>query len=184
MELTDTAADRRRVSPAVAAWCAWSWQRSELTEVRHARIRPVVVLMLELAVMGAGVALLSNPDAPIVTAALMTVAGALAGLLLAWGLDAHSWRTSCWHYFHQSGHRRVGVCLTLRRGRLTVLCVHAVPRGQGLGAEAMNQVCTWADRNRQNLELTASSDDAARFYRRFGFATTHGRHMTRRCQEP
>jgi GNAT superfamily N-acetyltransferase len=63
-----------------------------------------------------------------------------------------------------------------------VLCVHAVPRGQGLGAEAMNQVCTWADRNRQNLELTASSDDAARFYRRFGFATTHGRHMTRMCQ--
>lgn len=85
MELTDTDTDRRRVSPAVAARCAWSWQRSELTEVRHARIRPVVVLMLELAVMGAGVVLLSNPDAPIAAAALMAVTGALAGLLLAWG---------------------------------------------------------------------------------------------------
>lgn len=187
MGLTDAAPVPLRVNVARPTWgqalrFSWSWQRSELAETRRARVRPGTVLMLEAAVALALVAFLSNSSAPWWILAIAAIIGAGLGLAVALGIDARGYRHSCWHDYHSAVGRRGGAFVRILDGRPAVQCVHAMPRGTGLGSDLMAEICAWADRTGQNLQLKASCDDALRFYRRHGFTVTHGRHMTRTCQ--
>lgn len=187
MGLTGTAPDHlpvtaRRPGLGEALRFSWSWQRSELTELRCARPRPIGILMAEAAAILPVIVFLSNPQSAWWLLVIAAATGAGAGLLIALMADAHGYRRSCWHNHHRAAGERGGAFVRAHGGRASLQCVHAVPRGKGLGSEMMAEVCTWADRNGQTLELKASGEDAARFYRRFGFTATHGRHMTRICQ--
>lgn len=158
---------------------AWSWERSELVEIAAGRVRPVGVLMAELAVVVVLVSVLSTWEASWWQLMAIGVAGGAIGLAVAVVLDAWVFWRSCWRWFQVDGRRRVGACVRLRGGRATVLCVHAVPRGAGLGGQVMAQVCAWSDEIGQDLHLKASGAAAARFYGRFGFVQACGRRMVR-----
>lgn len=154
-----------------------SWHRTELEQVLIAhRWRREVVLFLGFGALTAVLILsvLLWFHVPLHTVILAALASSLVVFLAmsstSMCVELLGWYRAPWHAWHTGNHSAAGAYIRCHKGGWTITAVHAHPQGRGLGARVMDEATAWADEHQRTLHLTASDQDAVRFYQRHGFS--------------
>jgi ribosomal protein S18 acetylase RimI-like enzyme len=189
-----TAATRPRGDRATARRFARSWLRVELACVlsRNDFRRPSTCLIaLVAAIVTAqltSILLLLVESTPLALLLALVLGTALAltlySVTASWvegrnfAVAPHRW------LMHVDQGVAGGYARPDRRGRMTLYCVWAYPRGQQVGSKLMRQVCADMDASGCDLYLVAVNRRVAAFYRHFGFETVSSGPLGVRMHRP